>query len=28
MMLLLAAAFGWIQFERRPDDDARGWWFG
>jgi hypothetical protein len=19
--------FGWIQFERRVDDDTRGWWF-
>jgi hypothetical protein len=28
MLILLAAAFGWIQFERRPDDDTRGWWFG
>lgn len=27
MTILLAAAFGWIQFERRIDDD-RGWWFG
>ena len=27
--LLLAASFGWIQFERRyDDDDRRGWWFG
>ena len=26
--LLLAASFGWIQFERRVDDDSRGWWFG
>jgi len=26
--ILLAAAFGWIQFERRVDDDTRGWWFG
>ena len=25
--LLLAASFGWIQFERRVDD-SRGWWFG
>jgi hypothetical protein len=25
--VLLAAAFGWIQFERRVDDGARGWWF-
>ena len=25
--ILLAAAFGWIQFERRFDDDRR-WWFG
>ena len=25
--VLLAAAFGWIQFERRADDDVRGWWF-
>ena len=25
--ILLAAAFGWIQFERREDDAARGWWF-
>ena len=26
--LLLAASFGWIQFERRyDDDDRRGWWF-
>lgn len=25
--ILLAAAFGWIQFERRLDDDTRGWWF-
>ncbi len=25
--ILLAAAFGWIQFERRVDDDTRGWWF-
>ena len=25
--VLLAAAFGWIQFERRLDDDTRGWWF-
>jgi len=24
--LLLAAAFGWIQFERRVGDE-RGWWF-
>ena len=28
MLILLAAAFGWIEFERRPDDGARGWWFG
>jgi hypothetical protein len=28
MLILLAAAFGWIQFERRVDDDTRGWWFG
>ena len=27
MLILLAAAFGWIQFERRVDD-SRGWWFG
>jgi len=27
MAILLAAAFGWIRFERRVDDD-RGWWFG
>jgi len=27
--LLLAATFGWIQFDRRiDDDDRRGWWFG
>lgn len=26
--LLLAAAFGWISFERRVDDDDRRWWFG
>jgi hypothetical protein len=26
--IMLAAAFGWIQFERRVDDDTRGWWFG
>jgi hypothetical protein len=25
--ILLAAAFGWIQFERQVDDDRR-WWFG
>ncbi len=25
--LLLAAAFGLIRFERRVDDDDRGWWF-
>jgi hypothetical protein len=25
--VLLAAAFGWIQFERRDGDDRR-WWFG
>ena len=25
--ILLAAALGWIQFERRLDDDRR-WWFG
>ena len=25
--IMLAAAFGWIQFERRVDDDTRGWWF-
>ena len=27
--ILLAAAFGWIQFDRRNDDDDRrgGWWF-
>ena len=25
--ILLAAAFGWIRFERRVDDDGRGWWF-
>ena len=25
--ILLAAAFGWIQFERREGDAARGWWF-
>jgi hypothetical protein len=28
--ILLAAAFGWIQFDRRIDDDDRrggGWWF-
>lgn len=25
--LLLAAAFGCIRFERRIDDDERGWWF-
>ena len=28
MAVLLAAAFGWIRFERRVDDDNRGWWFG
>ena len=28
MLVLLAAALGWIQFERRLDDDGRGWWFG
>ena len=27
MLILLAAAFGWIQFERRVDH-SRGWWFG
>ncbi len=27
MAILLAAAFGWIQFDRGADDD-RGWWFG
>jgi len=27
MAILLAAAFGWIQFQRRFDDE-RGWWFG
>ena len=26
--LLLAASFGWIEFERRVGDDSRGWWFG
>ena len=26
MAVLLAAAFGWIRFERRYDDE-RGWWF-
>jgi len=26
MAILLAAAFGWIRFERRYDDE-RGWWF-
>ncbi len=26
--LLLAAAFGLVRFERRVDDDERGWWFG
>ena len=28
--ILLAAAFGWIRFENRVDDDRRegGWWFG
>ncbi len=25
--LLLAGAFGLIRFERRVDDDDRGWWF-
>ena len=25
--ILLAAAFGRIQFERRVDDDTRAWWF-
>ncbi len=25
--LLLAAAFGWIRFERRVDDDDGRWWF-
>ncbi len=28
MLALLAAALGWIQFERRRGDDARAWWFG
>ena len=28
MAILLAAALGWIQFERRRDDGARAWWFG
>jgi hypothetical protein len=31
MLILLAGVFGWIQFDRRIDDDARrggGWWFG
>ncbi|MFL6695789.1 MAG: hypothetical protein ACJ8GJ_01400 [Vitreoscilla sp.] len=28
MLILLAAAFGWIEFERRAEDGARGWWFG
>ena len=28
MLILLAAAFGWIEFDRRADDGARGWWFG
>ena len=28
MAILLAAAFGWIRFESRVDDDNRGWWFG
>ncbi len=27
MAILLAAAFGWIQFDRGVDDDRR-WWFG
>ena len=27
MAILLAAAFGWIRFERDVDDDRR-WWFG
>jgi len=27
MAVLLAAAFGWIRFERRYDDEP-GWWFG
>ncbi len=27
MVVLLAAAFGWIRFERRRDDEP-GWWFG
>ena len=28
MAVLLAAAFGWIRFERRVDDDGREGWFG
>ena len=30
MLILLAGVFGWIQFDRRIDDDGRrgGWWFG
>jgi hypothetical protein len=28
MAILLAAAFGWIQFEGRRDGDPRAWWFG
>jgi hypothetical protein len=30
MLILLAAAFGWIEFERRVEDGRRdgGWWFG
>ena len=29
MLILLAAALGWIRFDRRIDDDRRdgGWWF-
>ncbi len=30
MLILLAGVFGWIQFDRRIDDDGRrggGWWF-
>ena len=26
--ILLAAAFGWIRFDRGVDDDDRRWWFG